>query len=270
MIWYFARPEVGASVPAFSDLGLAPVRRLRSIIAAVVAAATLAGATTAKAGLLFPSGLPDSSQMANTGLCDASACPSYLGSPESWTVYQSFTLNQASTITGFGFYSYFDGASTADYVSTNWSIWADSMNAPVTSASLDSMTSSGSAVQASGPTLVTVGDISVDLAAGTYWIGFQNNFLPDTGYSTYATTDESSSVYFGQLMPALTEAYYKKVAFYIDGTYNIGAAPPPPGVPEPSTWAMTLFGFAGLGWLARRRIARPGLMSRRLLRPDSP
>jgi PEP-CTERM motif len=23
--------------------------------------------------------------------------------------------------------------------------------------------------------------------------------------------------------------------------------------PEPSTWAMTLTGFAGLGWLARRR-----------------
>ena len=25
------------------------------------------------------------------------------------------------------------------------------------------------------------------------------------------------------------------------------------GAPEPSTWAMTLMGFAGLGWLARLR-----------------
>jgi hypothetical protein len=35
-----------------------------------------------------------------------------------------------------------------------------------------------------------------------------------------------------------------------------GAAPP---VPEPSTWAMTVAGFAGLGWLAhmRRRKTSP-------------
>jgi PEP-CTERM motif len=28
-------------------------------------------------------------------------------------------------------------------------------------------------------------------------------------------------------------------------------------VPEPSTWAMTLAGFAGLGWLASRRKTSP-------------
>jgi PEP-CTERM motif len=27
----------------------------------------------------------------------------------------------------------------------------------------------------------------------------------------------------------------------------------PPSIPEPLTWAMTLMGFAGLGWLARLR-----------------
>jgi PEP-CTERM motif len=37
-----------------------------------------------------------------------------------------------------------------------------------------------------------------------------------------------------------------------------GAAPPTPGVPEPSTWAMMLVGFAGLGfmgWRGARRTA---------------
>jgi hypothetical protein len=28
-------------------------------------------------------------------------------------------------------------------------------------------------------------------------------------------------------------------------------------VPEPSTWATTLMGFAGLGWLAARRKRKP-------------
>ena len=38
------------------------------------------------------------------------------------------------------------------------------------------------------------------------------------------------------------------------GDGRISIAPrPTPAVPEPSTWAMTLAGFAGLGWLARMR-----------------
>jgi PEP-CTERM motif len=32
---------------------------------------------------------------------------------------------------------------------------------------------------------------------------------------------------------------------------------PTPGVPEPSTWAMIVLGFLGLGWLARRRVNAP-------------
>jgi hypothetical protein len=35
-----------------------------------------------------------------------------------------------------------------------------------------------------------------------------------------------------------------------DGSIEIFPIVP---VPEPSTWAMTLAGFAGLGWLARMR-----------------
>ena len=36
-----------------------------------------------------------------------------------------------------------------------------------------------------------------------------------------------------------------------DGSISINLLPP--AVPEPSTWAMTLAGFAGLGWLTRMR-----------------
>jgi hypothetical protein len=45
-----------------------------------------------------------------------------------------------------------------------------------------------------------------------------------------------------------------------DGTYtavfDIAAA-----VPEPSTWAMMIFGFAGIGFMAYRRKAKPALMA---------
>jgi hypothetical protein len=34
-----------------------------------------------------------------------------------------------------------------------------------------------------------------------------------------------------------------------------------PAVPEPSTWAMLLLGFAGIGFMAYRRKSKPPLMA---------
>jgi hypothetical protein len=43
-----------------------------------------------------------------------------------------------------------------------------------------------------------------------------------------------------------------------DGSVTIDlVSSPSPAVPEPSTWATTLLGFAGLGWLARLRARKP-------------
>ena len=43
--------------------------------------------------------------------------------------------------------------------------------------------------------------------------------------------------------------------YYADlGTATVSA------VPEPSTWAMLLLGFAGLGFMAYRRKAKPALL----------
>ena len=36
---------------------------------------------------------------------------------------------------------------------------------------------------------------------------------------------------------------------------------PVPGVPEPSTWAMTLLGFAGIGFMAYKRKNKAALMA---------
>ena len=42
-----------------------------------------------------------------------------------------------------------------------------------------------------------------------------------------------------------------------DFTFNSVTAP----VPEPSTWAMMILGFLGLGWMAYRRKSKPSLMA---------
>jgi PEP-CTERM motif len=41
------------------------------------------------------------------------------------------------------------------------------------------------------------------------------------------------------------------------GNVEIGAAAPVTGVPEPSTWVMLILGFAGIGFTAYRRKAKP-------------
>jgi hypothetical protein len=40
-----------------------------------------------------------------------------------------------------------------------------------------------------------------------------------------------------------------------------GALPPVASVPEPSTWAMLMLGFAGIGFMAYRRKSKPALMA---------
>jgi hypothetical protein len=44
--------------------------------------------------------------------------------------------------------------------------------------------------------------------------------------------------------------------YFDDVLLNVTAA-----VPEPSTWAMMILGFAGVGFMAYRRKAKPALMA---------
>jgi hypothetical protein len=45
------------------------------------------------------------------------------------------------------------------------------------------------------------------------------------------------------------------IAPELPSTFGAGA------VPEPSTWAMMILGFAGIGWMAYRRKSKPALMA---------
>ena len=44
-------------------------------------------------------------------------------------------------------------------------------------------------------------------------------------------------------------------------SFNYAAAGAVSAVPEPSTWAMMLLGFAGIGFMAYRRKSKPALMA---------
>jgi hypothetical protein len=57
--------------------------------------------------------------------------------------------------------------------------------------------------------------------------------------------------------------YWDLTSVNNDGTYNVtfqilGTVS---AVPEPSTWAMMILGFAGVGFMAYRRKSKPALMA---------
>ena len=78
-----------------------------------------------------------------------------------------------------------------------------------------------------------------------------------TGPFTYTPTG-SSSIYFSN------HVYDYNLGQYVQETYvqaMVTSLTVTSGVPEPSTWAMVILGFAGVGFLAYRRKSRPALMA---------
>jgi hypothetical protein len=109
-----------------------------------------------------------------------------------------------------------------------------------------------------GSTLTTASNSSVDFINGG-----DNNVFWQVGSSATLGTH---TAFEGNIL-ALTSITLTTGATILDGralarngavtldTNNIGA------VPEPSTWAMMLLGFAGIGFMAYRRKSKPALMT---------
>lgn len=216
--------------------------RFSRVTAAAVAVAVLAlGATSgARASVLWNNGGP----VVNSGFCSSNAptCQS-----NGWTIYDDFKLTGASTVTGFTYDSDFnDFGSSNDYTGTNWSIWSSDPRTSWSSGPLLSGTSVGvNSADSAGYTLTTVTGLNLHLAPGTYWIGLQNNVDNGqvTGYVTSgasmlgpASQSDNSGTFFNPNTP--------DASFTIEGMASI---------PEPATWALMLFGVAGVGAALRRR-----------------
>jgi hypothetical protein len=84
------------------------------------------------------------------------------------------------------------------------------------------------------------------LAAGTYWIGLSG--VNDIGWGTVNLGDQSPP---GQLQFSGNGSPFQPAVWsfsYRISDNNVNGA-----VPEPSTWAMIILGFAGMGFMGYRR-----------------
>ena len=63
------------------------------------------------------------------------------------------------------------------------------------------------------------------------------------------------------LQNGLSETVYDDHSGSFSGTMANIDLGVPPAVPEPTTWAMMLLGFAGLGFMSYRRKSKPALMA---------
>jgi hypothetical protein len=204
------------------------------IFAALVALATSHFVSQASATVLYSNGPVDGTQ----GGWNIS---------NGYAVSDSFTLSQAATVTGVSFGAWtIPGHDTIDNIdfgiATAAGVYPVFGTAVVTNGSIIPGLGQGSYdVQ-----VASFSTGSISLAAGTYYLALQNAFITD-GYSAFWDTNNgaSSATQNGGSIPSQS--------FQILGEVS--------AVPEPSTWAMMLLGFAGVGFMAYRRKSKPGLMA---------
>jgi hypothetical protein len=83
------------------------------------------------------------------------------------------------------------------------------------------------------------------------------------GYRYFSSTSAGSQVVFGvgnfDVYATLSGENDPSLGFEVSST--IPSTPITPSVPEPSTWAMMILGFAGIGFMAYRRKSKPALMA---------
>ena len=177
------------------------------------------------------------------------------GTFDAWTinngyaVADSFSLASASTVTGvnFGVWEYPGNSLT----SVNWSITTPALVTTYPTGA--SATVTDGAQTATGFGYYDIGTDSfstgnVRLAAGTYYLVLQD-----------AVTSEGNPVYW-DVNDGVSTAYENTIG-NVNGVLGPGSNSDPfqvigTAAPEPSTWAMLLLGFAGLGFAGYRRTTK--------------
>lgn len=216
---------------------------LRSAIAASTMA--LALAAPASAALLFSNGpaTGDSSRCAE----DSGACSG------AWTVFDDFTLGSNSTITSISWTAVLYGG-LADFNGARaWIYSAD----PVFGGGTLLATV---AVQGANPTANGLGsgffdltlNTSIDLTAGTYWLGLQHD--TDNNFATVARSSTGTGAVATQWQndgAGFRNGNQPSLAFRIDGRELVS------DVPEPTSIALAGLALSALVW-SRKRSAKQG------------
>jgi hypothetical protein len=92
-----------------------------------------------------------------------------------------------------------------------------------------------------------IAGLAYDQTDGTLWFGTQQDFGSTRTLYQYSTAGIQ-----------LSTAQYSSLAYrnFLGGEFAFSSA-----VPESSTWAMMIFGFAGVGFIAYRRNSKPVVMT---------
>jgi hypothetical protein len=209
------------------------------------------GLGVAQAGVVWSNGAVEST---SPRFCDSSPleCGGNVNTDNGFEIYDNFTLASDTIVSGFTYNDGFRSTPTTDYTSTEWTLWSSdpaTAGGPIDSGDAVAVLSSGDL----GSTLFTVTGLDVDLSAGTYWLGTQNE-LSDPGDITdrfYADGDglpgfEQSttgiSTRFGSIQPTAESG---DTAFTIQGS-----------TPEPATGLLIVVPMALVGLWRIRRTAR--------------
>ncbi len=106
-----------------------------------------------------------------------------------------------------------------------------------------------------GPTSLTLKMGADYFPQSGSFAGLQFNILSGTPFGSISSTHSSNpnASIFAFLLGDKLFVDLDSNIFALGDTVTVNFALPVAAVPEPSTWAMMVVGFCGLGWLARRR-----------------
>ena len=180
--------------------------------------------------------------------CDftGGACP---GGDTGWTIFDDFELTEEEIVTGLTYDSYFSAGTTADYVSTNWSIYdGDPLLFGAGALAASGNVVASLSADSFNTTTFTVTGLYVDLPAGTYWLGYEN-VLTSGAVTLDAASNGSALPGFKQESDDQSHPFNYttgNTVFTIEGAQDVA---PEPG----SLWLAML---AGAACFAKSRIGR--------------
>lgn len=212
--------------------------RLRNALIGLTAALTLASATSAPAAVIFQS-IPSLDAAPAAFWCSSCA----LGvEPNTHRVFDTFTIGSATPVAQLSFVYGNWPSYPAQLGDFSVSIWSLSGGLPDTQLfSQDFTLAQATFTNTSNPDwftgIATVNLTGLNLSAGTYDISIYSNT-----YGPLAAFTGGSGL-----------LYQQGIGFHPGQSLGFTLIDTVAAVPEPSTWAMMLLGFAGIAFVAYRR-----------------